>query len=483
MSEDPYIIVGTNTARRLVQPSKRKWLLPIVGGSLLLTAVIIIVATTLTSGGLPTVPVEKGTITWSFVASGRVETEMTIEIIPKISATIEAVHVQEGEEVQKGDLLITLRDDTIAARYQEAIQAKETAQARWEKIKSGTRKELINQGHAQWKEAEAELRRRKAVRDKIYIGATPEEKEQVEAKLSQAKAQLQYAQDEWTRIQKLKRDQVVTQREIDLSRRTLDTAKAQVVEATASRNRVTRGATKEEKEEADAAVAIAEAKVEQAEANLNRLKKGATEEEKKVAQAEVKAMDVTIERLKVELAQLRIHAPISGYILRRYKDPGELTFPQMKDPIVVISEKGEKKFRIELLEQDIYKVAENQELEVISDSYPGRTWKATVERISPVLGKKRLSSESPKQKYDVKVLEIWLSPTAPIDLPINLPVEARMNKVVRENVLVLPARAVDPSGYVYVNRNERIKVETGKRDDAFIEILSGLQEGDAVWIP
>ncbi len=483
MSEDPYIIVGTNTARRLVQPLKRKWLLPIVGGSLLVTAVIIILATTLTSGGLPTVPVERGDIVWSFVASGRVETEMTVEIIPKISATIESIHVQEGEEIQKGDLLITLRDDTIAARYQEAIHSRETAQARWEMIKSGTRKELIDQGHAQWKEAEAEVRRRSAIRDRIYIGATPEEKEQAQAKLTQAEAQLKYAQDEWIRIQKLKQDQVVTQREIDLSRRTLDTAKAQVVEATANRNRVTRGATKEEKEEADAAVSIAEAKVEQAEANLNRLKKGATEEEKKVAQAEVNAMDATLERLKVEIAQLRIHAPISGILLRRYKDPGELTFPQMKDPILVISEKGEKRFRIELLEQDIYKVRQNQEMEVSSDSYPGRIWKATVERISPVLGKKRLSSESPKQKYDVKVLEIWLSPTSPIDLPINLPVEARMHNLVRENVLVLPARAVDPSGYVYLNRNERKKVEMGKRDDAFIEIRSGLQEGDAVWIP
>ncbi|SVD58177.1 uncharacterized protein METZ01_LOCUS411031, partial [marine metagenome] len=74
---------------------KRKLLFPIVGGSLLVTAVIIILATTLTSGGLPTVPVERGDIVWSFVASGRVETEMTVEIVPKISATIESIHVQE----------------------------------------------------------------------------------------------------------------------------------------------------------------------------------------------------------------------------------------------------------------------------------------------------------------------------------------------------------------------------------------------------
>ena len=50
-------------------------------------------------------------------------------------------------------------------------------------------------------------------------------------------------------------------------------------------------------------------------------------------------------------------------------------------------------------------------------------------------------------------------------------------------MLILPARAVDPSGHVYFDREERRAVETGVRDDAYVEILSGLEEGDAIWIP
>lgn len=483
MSEDPYVIVGTNTARRLVKPSKRRWVLLAGGGTLILVAVIIGLASVLTSTGLPTVPVQKGDIVWTFMASGRVETEMTVEIIPKISAPIESIHVNEGDSVRKGQLLVTLRDNTLGARYQEAIRSREAAQARWDEIKRGTRQEFINEAAAQLKETQAEVRRRQAIRDETHRGARPEEKEQAEAKLSQTKAELQYAQEEWNRILKLRKDQVATQREIDEARRQLDTAKAKVLEATANRDRVIHGATREEKAQTNAAVAVAEAKVEQAEANLARLRKGATEEEKKVAEAEFKKTEATIERLKIQISELQIHAPIPGLVLRRYKDPGELTFPQMQDPILVIAEKGEKKFRIEIQEQDIYKIQENQEIEVTSDSYPGKVWKTTVTRIAPVLGKKRLSSESPKQKYDVKVLEIWLTPENSIDLPINLPVEARMHKVIKENVLILPARAVDPTGHVYFNRNERRKVETGERDDAFIEIRSGLKEGDAVWIP
>lgn len=483
MSDDPYIIVGTNTARKLVVTAKRRRFLPLAAGILLLVVTIIILATTLTSSGLPTIPVQKGDIVWAFVASGRVETEMTVEIVPKFSAPIQSIHVKEGARIRKGELLVTLRDDTLAARYQEAVGAGEAAQARWAKILRGTRSELINEAAAQLKQAMAEVRRIRAIKNEVYRGARPEEREQAEAKVIQAKAELQFAREEWNRVQKLLQDQVATQREIDEARRLLDTAKATVLQVTANRDRIIHGATKEGKEQADAAVAVAEAKVEQAEANLAKLKKGATKEEKLVAQAEVKKADATIERLKIQVSELQIYAPITGVVLRRYKEPGELSFPQMKDPILVLAESREKKFRIEILEQDIYKVEENQELEVISDSYPGRRWKATVSRISPVLGKKRLSSESPKQKYDVKVLEIWLTPAETIDLPINLPVEARLHKMIRENVLVLPSRAVDPTGYVYFDRNDRKKVETGARDDAFIEILSGLKEGDAVWVP
>lgn len=483
MSEDPYIIVGTDTARRLIKPSRQRWVLPAAGGAALLVAGIVTLATLLTAFSLPTIPVQRGDIIWSYVASGRVETETTVEIVPKISAPIQAIHVKEGAKVRRGQLIVTLRDETLAARYQEAIRSREAAQAQWNKVRRGTRRELIDQASAQWKEAKAEVRRWEALRDRILRGALSEEKDQAEARLTQTEAELQFARDEWNRVEKLRRDQVVTQREIDEARRRLDTAKAKVLHATANRDLIVRGATKEEKEEAKAAVAVAEAKGEQAEANLARLKAGATDEEKKVAEAEVKKAEATVQRLEAQSAQLEIHSPISGIVLRRYKAPGELTFPQMRDPILVIAESGEKKFRIEVLEQDIYKIRENQELEVTSDSYPGRSWKATVTRIAPVLGKKRLSSESPKQKYDVKVLEVWLTPGEPLDLPVNLPVEALLKWIVRENVLILPARAVDPSGHVYFDREERRAVETGVRDDAYVEILSGLEEGDAIWIP
>ena len=168
MSDDPYIIVGTNTSRRLVKPSNRRWLLPVCGGAILLGVIIVIVASLLTSPSLPTIPVQKGDIVWSYIASGRVETESTIEIVPKVSALIESIHVKEGDSVQKGVVLVQLRDETLAARYQEAIRSREAAQARWDDVKIGTRQELIDHGAAQLKEAQAEVRRRAAIRDETW---------------------------------------------------------------------------------------------------------------------------------------------------------------------------------------------------------------------------------------------------------------------------------------------------------------------------
>ena len=59
---------------------------------------------------------------------------------------------------------------------------------------------------------------------------------------------------------------------------------------------------------------------------------------------------------------------------------------------------------------------------------------------------------------------------------------------VAEDVLYLPVNALHTEGnlsYVYVMKEEgqeRVTVETGVQTDSFVEIASGLQEGDVVYV-
>ena len=78
------------------------------------------------------------------------------------------------------------------------------------------------------------------------------------------------------------------------------------------------------------------------------------------------------------------------------------------------------------------------------------------------------------------VLEIQITLQGGPALPLNLPVEASIRRVVRKNVLLLPHRAVDAAGRVHLLDGRSTAVVLGARDDAQVEILSGLAEGDRV---
>ncbi len=481
MSQEPYIVVGPTTARR-IRAGRRVWpYLVSIGGIVLLGALIALLLWP--RKGWMLVPVKRGDIVHSFVAQGRVETDATIDIVPKVPARIEAVHVKEGDAIEPGQLLVTLEDGPLRAARDEAARALDAAVARRDEIQRGTRQEDLDRAAAQVSEAEYERALAEAKRAELERGARPEEKKEAEALLLKAKADADFWTGEWGRIRVLAENGTASPRERDETKRNYESAQAALLQAQAGRDRVVNGATEEEKAQARAQVESAKARVDQAKASQARLKKGATDEERRVAEAEVKRAEATVTRVDSELAQLKLVSPIRGVVVRRNKEPAEMAYPQMPKPILIVAETQGRIVRIEVSESDIYKVREGQVAWITADAYPGRRWAGKVTRKADVMGRKTLVTEDPKEKADVKILEVRITPDAPLDLPLNLPVEAKIVETIRQNVLVLSARAVDGSGNVRLADGKIASPQTGARDDAFVEILSGLSEGDKVRLP
>jgi multidrug resistance efflux pump len=409
------------------------------------------------------VAVRRGDIVHSFVANGRVESDRTVEILPRVSARIAEVRAREGDEVEAGQILATLDDEPLRRR-------RDAARARRDEVFRGARPEEIDQASAKVAEAEQEVRLASAKLAEVERGARPEDREEAEAQLALAKTAADHAAREWERVKGLTD---VSESERDAFRRAHEEAQATLRQAQARRDRVVNGATKEEKDQVRAAAEAAKARLDQAKAVEARLRKGATDEERRAAEAELAA-------LESELAQTSLVSPVQGVVLRRYREPGEMATPAT--PILVVAETASRIVRIEVSEGDVFKLRLGQPVAFTADAYPGRRWTGTVARIAPVLGRKTITSENPREKSDVKVLEVRIAPDAPLDLPINLPVEARVREVVRQRVLVLPARAVD-GGQVRLPGGGLRTVEVGARDDAFVEVVSGLAEGEKVVIP
>ncbi len=78
--------------------------------------------------------VKRGNLVETVVASGHVETPFRVEIGSQITGTVEDVLVQEGQQVTKGQALISLDDRELKAAVVQAQGAVDQAEARVRQI-------------------------------------------------------------------------------------------------------------------------------------------------------------------------------------------------------------------------------------------------------------------------------------------------------------------------------------------------------------
>lgn len=88
------------------------------------------------------VPVERGDLRQTVVASGRMEPIVRVPVIAEVSGIIAAVHVDEGERVRSGQLLFELDRERLAARVAE--RRADLALAR-----ANARFDLVGRAHAE----------------------------------------------------------------------------------------------------------------------------------------------------------------------------------------------------------------------------------------------------------------------------------------------------------------------------------------------
>jgi HlyD family secretion protein len=83
------------------------------------------------------------------------EVEATqVDIAAKIAARVDSLHVERGQTVHRGDLLVTLHSPEIEAKLAQATSAARAAQAQSAKAGHGAREEELRAAESQWRRAE-----------------------------------------------------------------------------------------------------------------------------------------------------------------------------------------------------------------------------------------------------------------------------------------------------------------------------------------
>jgi HlyD family secretion protein len=174
-----------------------------------------------------------------------------------------------------------------------------------------------------------------------------------------------------------------------------------------------------------------------------------------------------------KLAQATLRASVPGTVLVREVEPGDIVSPGKR--LLVLESAGETRLTAQIDEKNLPSLKIGQPALVSSDAFPDRNFQATLYYISPGVDVARGSVEA---RFQV--------PEPPGYLRADMTVSISIDVARKASALTVPAEAVRESGgarSVQVVRNgraESVKVETGVRTSARVEITSGINEGETV---
>ena len=148
--------------------------------------------------------------------------------------------------------------------------------------------------------------------------------------------------------------------------------------------------------------------------------------------------------------------------------------------LMTIAKMDNVKITISVDELDILAISEGQKATITLDALEDEVFEGTISRVSPLA-----SQSSGTAKYQVDI-------TIPMHDQMRVGMTASASIVIYEakDVLVIPLNAIQQRGdqmFVYKgyddqgNLNDELNVETGISDADYVEITSGLNEGDTIY--
>lgn len=359
-------------------------------------------------------------------ASGRVEPNGEERRLAfSVTGLLANVAVKEGQTVKAGETLATLdnAEEKAAvelAAAEAALAAAEAARARaaLDKVKNGARPE-------ERQAAEADAAGAKAALERIENGSRPAEKTAAQAALARRKAERENAERQAERLRKLRAGNAASQEEMENAEDALTVAKAAEAEAEAAAALVVDPARAED-------VAAARARSEAAAARAALVKADARAEDVAIAQAELDAAEArrqAAESRKAQaesrLAKTVLRAPSAGTILKLYRREGETV---NGETALILGDLSSLRVRVEVDETDVAKVREGQEVRVRVPGAAETSLRGKVAQKGGLMGRKRLFSESPKEKQDTQVLEALVDLEGAPALPVGLRVDVYFEK-------------------------------------------------------
>lgn len=394
-------------------------------------ALLAAAVTAITYGSMEEVRVDKVTrndIRELIELQGKVELSKKEKVYGRLDGFVEKINVGEGDEVKEGTELLQLSVEDIDYAVRSAEAAYKAAEAQLESLRITIKPEHI-------KLAEAELAK-------------------AEAALRSASSDYDNSKYNFENIKSLYNSGAVSEKEMKDADTLFDTSESIL------RN--------------------AEQSLKMAEYNLKLLQDGVSKEDIKGAEANVRMAEIRLEELKNSKGKTTVVSHISGTVLSK-----EVEKDQAVTSGTLLYEIGDYDtayIRVDVLVDDISQIKKGQKALISGDVLEDAEIEGTVYYIAPKAEASISSLGVEQQRIEVRISfdnkSLKLKPGFTMDVDIA----ARE----KQEVLCIPDKSLfelDGKDAVFVVRNNRLElryIETGLENDDFVEVITGVNEGETV---
>lgn len=291
---------------------------------------------------------------------------LQVDVSAKIAGRIVERTVREGQPVERGQLLVRLGDAEPAAEVRRAEAAVRTAEAQLKDLQAGARREEIEEAEARAARAQAQL-------DDLLAGSRRQEIEQARAAVRNATAVREWSERELARTRELYARDLVAFQEVDRARNAYDVAAANEASARERLALLEAGARKDEIEAARAELRAAKDRV-------RLLRAGPRPDAVVAARAQVAEARAALALGQARLGEMRIHSPLTGLVLRKNLEVGEMANPGVS--ILTLMDPRDMWLRAYVSETEVGLIRIGQQALITVDAFPGRTFAGAISEIA-----------------------------------------------------------------------------------------------------
>jgi RND family efflux transporter MFP subunit len=437
--------------------------------------------------------VHRGDVVVRVSENGTLEPVTQVDVKSKVAGRLEKITVKEGDHVSAGQLLalvdpteITWQVDGLQAQLAAARAGLQQAEENYLLTKT-TSALTIARSAAAMEEAKRRLVQTAAPTRRQDI-------EQQETAVLRADAQVADARRTLARKQMLLDKGFVPQTDVDTAQTALALDEADAASARQHLSLLKEGARPED-------VAVAQATVHSAQVQLASDQANAAQTDQRLqdvirARADVAQDENQLSQTAVQLHDTRIVAPMSGEVIGKYLEEGELVasatagFAQGA-AIVRIANLAHMEVKVNINEVDVARLRVGLPVEIHVDGVPDQTFHGTVTAIAPSSLEADGSSSSAASSGSVVRFAVKIAVTD-ADKRLRPGMTAAVDILLdrRAHVLTLPAESLQSGDKVTVvtgagdavTKTTR-SVTVGLRTDSTVEIRSGVKENDRIEVP